>query len=168
MENNLQKTLQTFLEESSPEQLREELKKGNRPFFQTMKNNIPFTEENFDKLLMHNTEMFNALQVIINGCVHPDTAVRAVMVDLTPIRKILKKNTEFINKIKLQSEEPTKMYWTKGIVTNKCPICGVELSGCHIADFCSKENGGCGKYCDGYVTLTEKEAEQYKELIIIR
>ena len=34
------------------------------------------------------------LQDIINGCVHPETAVRRVMVDLAPIRKVLKEIEE--------------------------------------------------------------------------
>jgi hypothetical protein len=58
-------------------------------------NEIPFTKENFDKLIDHNTEMFNALKGVINGCVHPDIAVRAVMVDLKPIRKAIEINKEF-------------------------------------------------------------------------
>ena len=104
MENDVQKmkkALEDFLESSSPEQLREELKKGNRPLFQTMKDNvsekvIPFTKENFEALLKQNTDLANILQGIIDGCVHPDVAVRAVMVDLKPIRAILKKNKKFI------------------------------------------------------------------------
>lgn len=31
-----------------------------------------------------------ALLAVLNSCVHPDTAVRAVLVDLKPIRKALK------------------------------------------------------------------------------
>ena len=34
------------------------------------------------------------LQEIIDSCVHPDTAHRAVMVNLTPIRETLKKLKE--------------------------------------------------------------------------
>jgi hypothetical protein len=37
--------------------------------------------------------MSNVLQGIIDGCVHPDTAFRAVMVDLKPIKKVLKQNS---------------------------------------------------------------------------
>ena len=40
MVNNMKKILQDFLDNSSPEQLREELKKGNRPFLQTLKDPI--------------------------------------------------------------------------------------------------------------------------------
>jgi hypothetical protein len=36
-------------------------------------------------------ELIKVLQGIIDGCVHPDIAVRAALVDLAPIRKILKK-----------------------------------------------------------------------------
>jgi hypothetical protein len=100
----MKRVLEDFLESSSPEQLREELEKGNRPLFQTMKDDvsekvIPFTKENFEALLTQNTDLANTLQGIIDGCVHLDVAVRAVMVDLAPLRKILKKNTEFINKL---------------------------------------------------------------------
>jgi hypothetical protein len=35
-----------------------------------------------------------ALQAIIDGCVHPETAKRRVMVDLAPIRKILKEKID--------------------------------------------------------------------------
>ena len=173
MENNLQKTLQNlliFLDDSSPEQLREELKKGNRPFFQTMKDEVPehdnpFTKETFDDLLKQNDELAKALQGVINECVHPNIAVRAVMVDLTPIRKILKKNTEFINKIKLPPEEPTKMHMVQDDGKH-CPICGVEMDGCHLGSFCSKEKGGCGKWCDGYAHLTKEESEKFKDIIL--
>ena len=34
-------------------------------------------------------EMADVLRGIVNGCVHPQVAIRAVMVDLKPIRKIL-------------------------------------------------------------------------------
>jgi len=34
--NDMRQILEDFLNNSSPEQLREELKKGNRPFFQTI------------------------------------------------------------------------------------------------------------------------------------
>jgi len=173
MESNLQKMLQNlliFLDESSPEQLRDELKKGNRPFFQTMKDDvpnhdIPFTKECFDDLVKHNEELAKALQDIINRCVHPNIAVKAFMVDLVPIRKILEKNTEFINKIKLPPKEPTKSYMVKDDGKN-CPICGVEMGGCHIGSFCSKENGGCGKWCDGWARLTAAEAEKFKNIIL--
>ena len=36
-------------------------------------------------------EMRRILQDIINGCVHPEIASRRMMVDLKPIREILKK-----------------------------------------------------------------------------
>jgi hypothetical protein len=36
-------------------------------------------------------ELEAVLQAIINGCVHPETAKRRVLVDLAPIRKVLKK-----------------------------------------------------------------------------
>ena len=50
-----------------------------------------FTRENFDLLVKRNTELRQVLQGIINGCCHPDIAVRAMMVELKPIREILKK-----------------------------------------------------------------------------
>lgn len=59
-----------------------------------MENNIPFTEENFQKLLKVNNEMEHALKHVIDSCVHPDIAHRAVMVELAPIRKALRKNAE--------------------------------------------------------------------------
>jgi len=34
-------------------------------------------------------ELKQVLQNIIDGCVHPETAKRAIMVDLAPIRKVL-------------------------------------------------------------------------------
>ena len=92
-----------FLDESSPEQLREELKKGNRPFFQTMKDESP--KDSFNALIKQNEELTKALQGVINECVHPDIAVRAVMVDLAPIRKVLKKNAEFMKQF---NNEETK------------------------------------------------------------
>ena len=36
-------------------------------------------------------EMRGVLENIINSCVHPEIAVRAVFVDLKPIREVLKK-----------------------------------------------------------------------------
>ena len=39
-------------------------------------------------------EISQVLEGIVNKCVHPDIAVRAVMVDLAPIRKLLKKLDE--------------------------------------------------------------------------
>ena len=47
-----------------------------------------------------------------------------------------------------------------------CPICGVEMAGCHIGSFCSTEKGGCGKWCDGYASLTDVEAKKFKSIII--
>jgi hypothetical protein len=38
-------------------------------------------------------ELRQVLQQIIDGAVHPETAVRRVMVDLAPIRKVLAKFT---------------------------------------------------------------------------
>lgn len=35
-------------------------------------------------------KLAEALRGVINGCVHPDRAVRAVMVDLSPIRAVIK------------------------------------------------------------------------------
>ena len=52
--------------------------------------------ENFDKLLEQNQRLIEVLQGIINSCVHPDIAVRCVMVDLAPIRKVIKQNNELI------------------------------------------------------------------------
>jgi hypothetical protein len=46
------------------------------------------TDEECRQLL---DEAINVLRGIIGGCVHPETAFRAVMVDLKPIRKILGK-----------------------------------------------------------------------------
>lgn len=39
-------------------------------------------------------ELADVLKNIINSCVHPDRAARAVMVDLDPIRNVLKKYEE--------------------------------------------------------------------------
>ena len=38
--NAMRKILEEFLENSSPEQLRAELSKGNRPFFQTLEDSV--------------------------------------------------------------------------------------------------------------------------------
>lgn len=56
--------------------------------------NLEFTQENFEKLKTQNETLKNALKGVVDSCVHPDTAFRAVMVDLAPIRKALKKNEE--------------------------------------------------------------------------
>lgn len=56
-----------------------------------MSDKLPFTQENFDKLEKLNAEMAETLQGIINGCVHPEVAIRAVFVDLAPVRKTLSK-----------------------------------------------------------------------------
>ena len=42
-----------------------------------------------EQLKLENVEMRKILQSIIDGCVHPDIAVRAVFVELEPIRKVL-------------------------------------------------------------------------------
>lgn len=55
---------------------------------------IEFNQENFDNLVVLNSEMLGALRGIVNGCCHPDIAVRAVFVDLAPIRKAIKKSEE--------------------------------------------------------------------------
>ena len=47
-----------------------------------------------EALLKRNAAMAQVLQSIIDGCVHPKTAVRAAMVNLTPIRDVLKQNQE--------------------------------------------------------------------------
>lgn len=57
-----------------------------------MSDKLPFIQENFDKLEKLNAEMAETLQGIINGCVHPEVAIRTVFVDLAPIRKALKEN----------------------------------------------------------------------------
>lgn len=56
--------------------------------------NLEFTPENFEKLKAQNQILEDALKGVVNSCVHPDTAFRAVMVELSPIRKALKKNQE--------------------------------------------------------------------------
>ena len=38
--NDMRKALERFLETSTPEQLRAELTKGNRPFFQTLEDSV--------------------------------------------------------------------------------------------------------------------------------
>lgn len=40
-------------------------------------------------------EILEVLRGIINGCVHPEIAIRAVFVDLKPIKKILNKYEYF-------------------------------------------------------------------------
>ena len=64
-----------------------------------METKIAFTQENFNDLIKHNMDMSTVLKGIVNGCVHPNVAVRAVMVDLKPIRAILKRNKEFYVKL---------------------------------------------------------------------
>lgn len=59
-----------------------------------MANELEFTRDNFDKIIKLNAEMNATMQNIINGCVHPEVAYRAVMVDLAPIRKAVKKNSD--------------------------------------------------------------------------
>lgn len=59
-----------------------------------MANELEFTKENFDKLVKQNADMAATMQGIINGCCHPDVAIRAVFTDLAPIRKSLKKHKE--------------------------------------------------------------------------
>ncbi len=44
-----------------------------------------------DCLRQENQKLKSVLQGIIDGCVHPDIACKAMMVDLKPIRDILKK-----------------------------------------------------------------------------
>jgi hypothetical protein len=71
-------------------------------------------------------------------------------------------------KVKYEVElpkEPTKMYWVNDDGKH-CPICVVEMGGCHLGSFCSKEKGGCGKWCDGYADLTKEEAEKFKDIIL--
>ncbi len=46
-------------------------------------------EENI-KLRQDNEKLVSALSNIISSCVHPEIAVRCVMLDLKPIRKVLK------------------------------------------------------------------------------
>jgi hypothetical protein len=48
-------------------------------------------QSEIEKLREVNKELIQVLKGIIDGCVHPNVAVRAVMVDLKPIRKILEK-----------------------------------------------------------------------------
>lgn len=60
---------------------------------------------------------------------------------------------------------PTKCYMVKGTIGDVCPICNFKLGSCHLGSFCSKENGGCGKYCDGYVELTSEEAKKFKDIL---
>lgn len=55
---------------------------------------LTFNQENFDKLHEQNLIMKEALEHVINSCVHPKIAMRAVMVDLEPIRSALKKSNE--------------------------------------------------------------------------
>ena len=59
-----------------------------------MNGELPFTKENFDKLLKFSESSHEALESIVNGCVHPEIAVRAMCVDLSPIRKALKRHKE--------------------------------------------------------------------------
>jgi hypothetical protein len=61
-----------------------------------MESKLSFSQENFDKLLESNAVLAGALQGVINSCAHPAIAIRCVMVDLTPIRKALKKNNELL------------------------------------------------------------------------
>ena len=61
-----------------------------------------FDEKNLNNLLETNQEMRLVLENIINGCVHPDVAVRAVMVDLTPIRKALKNNQKIVDELNIE------------------------------------------------------------------
>jgi hypothetical protein len=81
----------------------------------------------------------------------------------------LLRNAETNGKVKYEVElpkEPTKMYWIKGPLNDVCPLCGVTLRACAMGEFCSEEKGGCGKYCDGYATLTKKEAKKFKDVIL--
>jgi hypothetical protein len=47
-------------------------------------------QKEFDALKLNNEKLRTALEGIINSAVHPDVAVRSIMVPLDPIRKILK------------------------------------------------------------------------------
>jgi hypothetical protein len=60
---------------------------------------IEFTQENFNKLVNQNAILITSLQGIIDSCVHPTIAVRAVMVNLAPIREAIKKSEELFIKI---------------------------------------------------------------------
>ena len=50
---------------------------------------MEFNQDNFNILLKQNERMRKTLQGIIDGCVHPETAYRAVMIDLKPIKNAL-------------------------------------------------------------------------------
>lgn len=56
--------------------------------------NLPFNEENFNKLVAVNKELVKGLEHVVNSACHPDIAIRVLMVELAPVRKALKKNKE--------------------------------------------------------------------------
>lgn len=49
------------------------------------------------KLIAQNKALREALEDIIRGCAHPDVAIRRVMLDLKPIRKVLAENPPLTN-----------------------------------------------------------------------
>lgn len=55
-----------------------------------------------------------------------------------------------------------KFYWIKSDGTENCPLCGAELKGCHVGDYCSNEK--C-KFVDGIAFLTPFLAKKYKDKI---
>lgn len=59
-------------------------------------------------------------------------------------------------------EIPREWYWMK-VEDNKCPVCGSELDGCHIGEFCS--NDDC-HYVDGRAFLTEEQSIKLKDSIL--
>ncbi len=186
----MRKMLKDFLDNSSPEQLREELKKGNRPFFQTLKDPTIIHMKNikvnvtleFEFPFNENDEVYKTVfENLVNYalCEHLEDASywlakskgnkKSTDYEIYVHHKlwadVLTKSELNVNYEVIFPKEPTKSYWVKddGI---HCPICGVEMDGCHIGSFCSKEKGGCGKWCDGRADLTDAEAEKFKEIII--
>lgn len=49
----------------------------------------PFSDNRTERLENQNKLLISALIGIIESCAHPDKAIRCVMVDLKPIRKVL-------------------------------------------------------------------------------
>lgn len=61
---------------------------------ENMQDKLEFNQENFDKLVKLKDSTMHALKSIVNGCVHPEIAMRAVFVDLAPIRKAITRHEE--------------------------------------------------------------------------
>ncbi len=71
-----------FRQKGIPEKVKAEILHGQQA--------IDYLEPQFNKLIEDKKNLRLTLENIINSCVHPESAYRAVLVNLEPIRKVLK------------------------------------------------------------------------------